>query len=179
TWLFAFFKQSKQDALILAVTSLLPVFVISIRWASCFGDTSRLGVALTTLIFRVVHGLFLIVCLCVALDPPFSPRFNALRVGLGIPFLTLSYLDALSVGYFTAYFLLLCGRHPPSLMRASPLMRAFSGSVTGAIWLLLVIMPVALFSRNLPQIRVANGPFLRDYANLLLQALPVQGAVVL
>src|SRR5262249_23239370 len=131
TWLFAFFKQQKQDALILGVISLLPVFVISIKWASYFGDTSRLGVALTTLIFRVVHGLFLIVGLWVALDPPFSPRFNPLREELGIPYLTLSYLGALSVGYLAGYFLLLFGSPPSGAMRPSPLMRATSAAITG------------------------------------------------
>src|SRR5207249_4020335 len=105
--IFRYFKNFKQDALLLGVTSLLPIFVISIRWASYFGDTSRLGVALTNLIFRVVHWLFLVVCVWVALDPQFSPRFNFLSKWFGIPFLTLSFLGALSIGYFTGYFLLL------------------------------------------------------------------------
>ena len=61
------------DALLLAVTSLLPILVISIKWASYFGDTSRLGVALTTIIFHIVHALFLVVCIWVAMYPPFSP----------------------------------------------------------------------------------------------------------
>ena len=57
----------------LALTSLVPVFSISIRWASYFGDTSKLGIALATFMFHLVHGLFLVACIWVALDPPFSP----------------------------------------------------------------------------------------------------------
>src|SRR5207245_7190722 len=86
--LFNFFNRTKLEALVLAVTSVLPILWMAIRWASYFGDTSRLGVALTTLIFHVVAGLFLVLCIYVALDPPFSAR----NKGLGVPFLTLSYL---------------------------------------------------------------------------------------
>ena len=39
--------------------------------------------------------------------------------------------------------------------------------VTGGIWLLLLLALVALVCRNLPQIRIANGPMLSQYAALL------------
>jgi len=106
--LMMFYKYGRQDVALLALTSLLPVFIISIRWASYFGDTSRLGIALATFMFHVVHGLFLIACIWVALDPPFSPR----NKGFGSPFLTFYYLGALSVGYCSGYFLLLFGPNP-------------------------------------------------------------------
>ena len=54
--------------------SLIPLLFISIRWPSYFGDTSRLGVALTTFVFHLAHALFLGVLVWVALNPPFTPQ---------------------------------------------------------------------------------------------------------
>ncbi|MEY2429758.1 MAG: hypothetical protein QOJ40_2643 [Verrucomicrobiota bacterium] len=174
------FRQAHQDALLLAVTSLLPILVISIRWASYFGDTSRLGIALTTAIFHLVHGVFLVVCIWVALDPPFSPRFSPLGhdPGAAFPFLTLSYLGALSIGYFSGYFLLIFGRRPDSSERQPLYLRIINSVIVSLVWLLFLLAPAALIYRNLPQIRVTNGSSLKHYASLMKQAL-VPGAVIL
>ena len=161
--------------MLLALTSLVPVFVISIRWASYFGDNSKLGIALATFMFHVVHGLFLVACIWVALDPPFSPR----NKGFGVPFLTFYYLGALTVGYCSGYFLLLFGERPIAHAVQPPLVRLINSAVTGAIWLLLLLTPAALIYRNLPQIRITNGPMLKHYAALLAQSLPPQRAVLL
>jgi tetratricopeptide (TPR) repeat protein len=160
---------------LLALTSVLPVFIIGIRWASYFGDTSKLGIALATFMFHVVHALFLLACIWVALDPPFSPR----NKGFGIPFLTFYYLGALTVGYCSGYFLLLFGGRSDRPRRLPPHVRFFNGAVTGAIWLLLLLTPCALIYRNLHQIRVTNGPMLKHYAAMLAQPLPPQRAVLL
>jgi hypothetical protein len=48
-----------------------------------------------------------------AFDPPFSPR----HLSLGTPLLTLYYLGALSVGYFSGYFLLIFGNAPSSRLQ--------------------------------------------------------------
>ena len=176
--LIGFFRQAHQDALLLAVTSLLPILVISIRWASYFGDTSRLGVALTTAIFHLVHGVFLVVCIWVALDPPFSPRFSPLGKEPGIPFLRLSYLSALSIGYFSGYFLLIFGGGADRPQRQPLYLRLINFVILSVVWLLLLIAPAALIYRNLPQIRVTNGPILKQYADSMYQTLPL-GAIVL
>ena len=47
---------------------------MSIRWKSSFGDTSQIGMALASFMFHLVHAVFLVVCVWVAFDPPFSPR---------------------------------------------------------------------------------------------------------
>jgi tetratricopeptide (TPR) repeat protein len=47
------------------------------------------------------------------------------------------------------------------------------------VWLLLVIAPVGLIYRNLPQLRAINGPLLKHYTSLTTEGLPAQGAVVL
>lgn len=172
--LLMLYKYGREVVLLLCLTSVVPIFIISLRWASYFGDSSRLGVALATFMFHVVHALFLVACIWVALDPPFSPR----NKGFGIPFLTFYYLGALSVGYFSGYFLLLfSGKSAPS-KRTPSYLRPVNVAVTGAIWLLLVLTPAALIYRNLPQIRTTNGPMLSDYAALLALGLPPRGAVL-
>jgi hypothetical protein len=95
---------------LMSLTSLIPVFVLAIRWGSSFGDSSRIGAALASFMFSLVHGVILGVCIWAVFDPPFSPR----QLGLGTPSLTLYYLGALSVGYFSGYFLLVFGKEPSS-----------------------------------------------------------------
>lgn len=170
-----FYKFGRQEVALLALTSLLPIFIISIRWASYFGDTSRLGIALATFMFHVVHALFLVACIWVALDPPFSPR----NKGFGSPFLTFYYLGALSVGYCAGYFLLVFSKDPNQARRSPPQLRLVNTAVTGAVWLLLLLAPLALVYRNLPQIRTTNGPALQRYAALQAESLPPQRAVLL
>lgn len=155
--------------------SLLPVFVIGIRWASYFGDTSKLGVALATIMFHVLHGFFLLACIWVALDPRMSPR----HTGLWTSFLSFYYLGALCVGYFSGYFLLVFGARPERSGRTPWYLSLTYSAITGGIWLLLVVAPAALVYRNLPQIRTTNGPLLKRYATSMLQALPPNRTVVL
>ena len=62
---------------ILALTSLLPILVLSIRWKSLTvqsSDDSRLGVFLTKATGHSLHGLFFVIALWIGLDPDFSPR---------------------------------------------------------------------------------------------------------
>jgi hypothetical protein len=100
--LFLFRPDLRQVVALLSLTSLLPVFVLAIRWKSGFGDSSQIGSTLASVMFHLIHAVFLGLCVWVAFDPPFSPR----HLGLGIPFLTFYYLGALSAGYYGGYFLL-------------------------------------------------------------------------
>ena len=168
-----FCNHNRQDGLLLALLSLVPLFSISIRWPSYFGDSSRLGVAFTTFIFHLIHGLFLVVLLWVALNPTFSPYSR----GYG-SFLTYYYLGALTIGYCSGYFLLLF-RGRIDRRRVPPAVILINKVVTAAIWLLVVVTPLALIVRNLPQIRTTNGPMLKQYSALLAQSLPAQRAVLL
>ncbi len=169
------FKYGRQMVLLLALTSLVPVLLISIRWSSYFGDTSELGVALATFMFHVVHLLFLGICIWVALDPAFSPR----NKGWGIPFLTFYYLGALSVGYCSAYFLSVFSINPQSSRRMPSHLKLINRIVTAAVWALLFLTPAALLYRNWPQIQTTNGPMLKQYASLLANSLPTNNTVVL
>jgi tetratricopeptide (TPR) repeat protein len=172
--LHAYFTYAKDQALLLAVTSLIPIFLIGLRWSPYFGDNSRLGTWMTTVTFQVVQGVFLGACIWVALDPKLSPRNS----GFGTPCFTLFYLGALSVGYFSGYFLLVHGRPPRGLRKpSSPTL--VNRCVLGAVWLLLPTVPALLVWRNLPQIRLTNGPLLKQYAARQAEVLPPQGAVLL
>jgi tetratricopeptide (TPR) repeat protein len=159
---------------IVAIPSLLPVLAVSVKWPSYFGDTSQLGIAIATFASHLVHALFFVLCVWIALDPDvrLSPRANM----PGIGFLTLYYLGALSIGYFSGYFLLLFAPDPK---RPSGFLRLVNWSITGLVWGLFLIAGITLASKNLPHIRAANGNIPRDYADLLVKGLPQKGAVVL
>ena len=159
---------------LMALTSLLPVLVLSIRSELQFGDTSPLGVSLATAVYHIVHALFLVACLWVMLDPAFSPRFK----GFGLPFLGLYYLSALSVGYFSGYFLLvfrplvLRGRRTPFLVQLS------HRAAIAVVILLAVATPAALLIKNLPTIRNTNHSALTDLTQLATEQLPRSGYVL-
>jgi hypothetical protein len=50
--------------LLLSFTSILPVLFMGIRWPASFGDISPVGNALTALMTHIIHGLFLVACVC-------------------------------------------------------------------------------------------------------------------
>ncbi|MGA2853778.1 MAG: DUF2723 domain-containing protein, partial [Verrucomicrobiota bacterium] len=99
---YGFHPQLYLEQLSLLLAYLMPLFVLSIRWKSSFGDDSRIGMALTGFIFHLIHAVFLAVCVWLLFDPPFSPRHK----GFGMLFY---YLIALSGGYYSGYFLLVFG----------------------------------------------------------------------
>ena len=97
-----------QITVVVFSSSLLPVIAMSIRWPSTLGDTSAAGAMLQNLMFKIVHLVFLGICLWVMFDPPFSPRER----GLGVSFLSFYYLSALAIGYYAGYVMLVFGPLP-------------------------------------------------------------------
>ena len=93
------------EAVLLAYLSRV---AMAIRWKSSFGDHSQIGSVLTIFLFHLACAGCLVLCIWMAFDPPFSPR----RLALGPAFLTLYYLGALSIGYFSGYLLLVFGKAP-------------------------------------------------------------------
>ncbi len=157
---------------ILALPSLIPLLMISIRWPSRFGDTTALGVTLTAWSFRVAHAAFFLAGLWVVFDPPFSGR------GFGLPFLSFSYIGALCLGYFAGYFLLISRPAQSRHRRPSPSAPWVHQTVTAAVCLLAVLVPAGLLYRNLAQIRATNGPLIKQFGDGLVEDLPERGVVL-
>ena len=105
--------SNRLVVMVMACTSILPLLLLGIRWPVSFGDTNAAASAITTVLLRLVHFLFLVACVYTAFDHLFSPRklVKAQQVvGVGAPFITFYYLGSLSAGYFLGYLLLLFGK---------------------------------------------------------------------
>jgi tetratricopeptide (TPR) repeat protein len=160
-----------EDIILPIVISLVPLLLLSIRWK--IGDTSRIGSGFTNLTFHGIHAIFLVVCVWLVFDPPFSPR----EKGLG---LTLYYLIALNAGYYAGYFLLVFGKKHPRAGEFQPIVIVlFNRAVVGCVWLLAILAVAGLFYKNGPLIRMINNRALGEYASLISEKLPDHGAILL
>jgi len=172
----AFFNNgSIRDTLgLMSLSSLAPVLMLAIRWHASFGDTSQMGRALATLMFHFVHAVFLIVCIWVAFDPPFSPR----EKGFG---LTLYYLSALCVGYYSGYFLLVFRNELGTRFQQRGLAQFnfLNFLVVVGLGLIFVSAIAGLFYKNTPLIREVNDHTLSRYNSLIVQSLPAAGGILL
>ena len=162
---------------LLSVSSLAPLLIMSIRWHSSFGDTSQLGRALASLMYHLVHAVLLLVCIWAAFDSPISPREKE-PMGSG---LTLYYLGALSVGYYSGYFLLVFRRELGTRfqVRGAPPFNFVNFLAVLLVWLLLVSAVAGLLYKNAPLIQAANNDMLRRYASLSAGNLPPSEGVLL
>ncbi len=154
---------------VLALTWLLPLIVLSIRWKSHtvqLGDDTPLGVFLTKATGHVVHGLFFVMSGWIALDPSFSPR----HLGRGTPMLSYYYLSALVFGYCAGYFLLFGAGGVPRRYAKLP-------RVAGGV--LICVLPLVLLWRNSGQMVATNGLAVREFARQLFADLPPGQCVVL
>jgi tetratricopeptide (TPR) repeat protein len=170
---FGLHPQTYLETLSLLLAYLMPLLMLAIRWKSSFGDRSRIGMALASLMFHLLHGLFLAGCVWLVFDPPFSPRHK----GFGLP---IYYLIALSAGYYSGYFLLIFGKKIITRRghQAEPLQWLDRYVVTG-VWLLAVATVAGLAYRNTPQIRDTNGDTFRRYTSLVEEKLPAKGGYLL
>ncbi|HUR45023.1 MAG TPA: tetratricopeptide repeat protein [Candidatus Saccharimonadales bacterium] len=164
--------------LLVSLTSVVPVAFMGIRWPASFGDINAAGNALTNLMMHVIHAVFLLACLYVSFDPSFSPRK---LTGEMLAFLPLYYLGALSVGYYSGYFLLVFKPGPAQRgwPRTSTFRKALNYSILGLVLLAAVAAPVRLVWLNLPKVKVAAGKDLSKFGTLALESLPPQGAIVM
>jgi tetratricopeptide (TPR) repeat protein len=182
-----FFVQPeiRKTVLLLSTASLLPVLIMAIRWGSSFGDSSRMGLALASFMFHVIHAILFLVCVWVAFDSPFSPRHLDPRS----PFLTFYYLGALSVGYFTGYFLLVFSsvaeershersRNRSQRPRLDPY-QSLNRVVLVGVWLFAAVAMTGLAYKNIPQIRAINDDTFKRYAALVEANLPRGGGILL
>ena len=139
------------------------------------------------LIFQYLYGFCLLAGLWLALEPNGGPeamlvqRYSALP-----PLLTLVYLNALGVGYFTAHFLLVFGadwdsirRHEPRFSPPPFLPAWLRRTLPPALQALPVLMLTALAVRNFPALAATNQTPLLQFGQLAAQALPPGGGIVL
>ncbi len=175
-----FYYSNRDTAVLLALVSLFPLFFMSLRWQSFSGGTMMAGAWLVTLPFHIAHALFLGVCLWVFLDPPFSPRVAGRALGGGISFLTLYYLAALSLGYYSGYFLQRFGRSEPvDPNNPMPVRRNWGPLVQGLAVVLVLALPGLLLLKNFPLLHIAHSSDLRQYADAAAAALPPAGGALL
>ncbi len=164
----------RETLFLLSLSSLVPVLMLSIRWGAFFGDPSPIGTALASFMFHLVHAIFLVVCIWVAFDPPFSPR----EKGFGLMFY---YLGALSVGYYSGYFLLVFGKQPvapPQQRKPSPF-DFLNILAVACVWLLFILAGVGLICKNAPQLQAVNDDTFRRYTSLVEENLPRSGGILL
>jgi tetratricopeptide (TPR) repeat protein len=182
--LFFVQPEVRKTLILLSPASLLPVLMLSIRWnlTGAGGDVSKTSLALTNLMFHLIHAVLLFLCVWVAFDPPFSPR----QLGHNMPYLafyytTFYFLGALSVGYYSGYFLLVFGKQPRERSRRSrpePFQFVNRG-VIACVWLFAAIVVTGLAYKNIPQIRNVNDDTFQKYAALAMETLPPTGAILL
>ena len=170
---------------VLGLTSLLPVAILGIRWASSFGDSSPMGAALASFMFHVVHGVFLVICLWGAFDSPLSPwAYSHQAVDLhpfyaGQPWLPLYLLAGLSVGYYSGYFLLVFNNQVQAARQESDLGRKLNALFTFLIGFCLLAVPIGLMGKNLSSIRATGSKSLADYGRHMIENLPNKNAVLI
>ena len=170
------FQYPKGRALLLSLTAILPLFMMGIRWSASLGDSNALSNRITTVMFYIVHTVFLVACTAVAFNPVFSPR----ALGYGLPFLPFYYLGALSIGYFSGYLLLVFGEEKPNAWeRPKGIFKLGYAAVVGVVLATSLGVPTALFLRNLPSIQAENGPALRQFAGHLAQSVPPEKTIIL
>lgn len=174
---FARVPDLRLDFFTASLTSLLPIFLIGIRWPSFQGDISPAAYKLAIIMFRVLHVMFLIFTFWVFMDPPFAGR----AIGKGyIPFLSFYYLSAMVTGYLIGYILLVFGKEPEkSWQRIGKSTLPVGKALLAVAWIAAVIAPTMLIWKNWKPIRTTNGPEFKRYATLLAAGLPEKNAVVL
>lgn len=179
-------SQIRQDLALISLVSLLPAFVMSFRWSASFGDSSRLGASLVNYFMHVVNAVLLGMLVWVAFDPPFSPARVLAATSFSIPALTLYYVAAVCIGYYSGYFLVIFGKPPvPSRRTAHP----DPALPAGLLWLCPVIVAAAmaglligaglLLYKNTPAVLARNDDSLGKYGRFSTQQLPAQGAILL
>jgi tetratricopeptide (TPR) repeat protein len=174
-----------RNVALMSLTTLLPLLVMGIRWSASFGDSSRLGMALTNLMVHIVYAAIFSVGVWICLNPPFSPEHLLAMPFMSSPCLPLYFLAALGIGYFCGYFLLVFGRKSVPSRRVEPQQPLPEGMlwlcpvVVGFTFVSTVIIVGALYYRNHEIIKRQNDNTLLKYAELATQNLPRPGAILL
>jgi tetratricopeptide (TPR) repeat protein len=140
-----------------------------------------LGSALTTWIFHLTHAVLLGVCIWAVFDTRFSLRDSQGKFDFNRDqMLPLYFLGALSIGYLTGYFLLIFKPLPQRGYRreSATTPRILNTASVTITCVLLVLVPLGLLYKNVPQIKITNDSAWRDYAAALTENLPPHAVVL-
>ncbi|MCD6050929.1 MAG: Tetratricopeptide repeat [Verrucomicrobia bacterium] len=171
----------KWIPLILSFVVFFPLISMGIRWPSNMGEANPIAAFLTLLMFYLIHAVFLGFSIWVMFDPTYSPRTMALLTGNPfLTFLTFNYLIALSIGYYSGYFLVIFRQSEQrGWKRQSGLSTVLSWLITIIVWIGPVVMAGFLVHRNLPTIRGNNTAAFKEYSQRMASQLPETGAILL
>lgn len=161
--------------LLISLATVVPAFVLAVRWPEGEGETSQAGVAMAAFITRFIHVVMLAAAVSVFFDPPWSPR----RLGMGFALLPFYFLAALAAGYYLGYLLLVARGPRRPHYRVGPGERLLGRVVPVVAVAVAVVIPAWLAAKNLPLIRANDGRLLYEFARSWADSLPVEGAYVI
>ncbi len=182
------YNYKRDVAVLLGLTSFIPVMLMCIRWRIFSADASPFGTWVANTMFNVAHMLFFVVCVWVTFDPPFSPA-NVSRL-LSLPFATsmlkLYYLSCLAIGYYSGYLLVVFSRpnvrdlgYRPGAEFRFFISQLTCSTVKGVVWTLTLLVPLGLFYKNYAIVRAENAGAAAQYGAFIAESLPRTGAIVL
>src|SRR5262249_49721966 len=124
---------------------------------------------LETAIVYLGHAGLLLASLVLVFDPPFSPEQVSQSLGLPVSLLGLYYVAALSIGYYSGFFLVI-------FRGTARYSRVIYGSLRWvtpkAMYALLAVAGLGLLARNIPAIRLVNGPSVARFSRYIMESLP-------
>ena len=177
----------RQVLLAFFLISVLPAFLIGLRFYHFLAGFNRLSYFIGAVFFQLVYGFFLLIGSWIMLDSPLSPR----RLAPGLPALPLYFLEALSIGFLVGHFLLTSEvqGEPPrrgrlsSFERHEKQLRLFTRVLKWlalvAILLLAAGLPATLVCKNFPILAAQRVNPCADYVRQVEHSLPPGGAVLI
>ncbi len=177
----------KQLLFTFFLISVLPVFLIGLRFYHFLSGFNRVNYFLGAVFFQLVYGFFFLMGLWIMLDAPLSPR----RLAPAMPTLPLYFLEALSIGFFAGHFLLTSETQPEPIQRLKVseferreqqlrfLTRLLKRLVLAGTLLLAAGIPVTLLCKNLPVLNRQRVDPAAAYIHQMAADLPPAGAVVI
>lgn len=179
-------QDVRHDLALMSLTSLLPAFLMSIRWSAGFGDSSRLGAALVNYTIHVVNAILFGVLLWVTFNPPFGARALAQEIIPRASALPLYYVGALCIGYYCGYALLIFGQAPVPTRRNTrpdpalpPTLLWLCPVIVAGTLAVIVLFGGLLIYRNRAIVSAVNDDSLLKYAQFARQSLPYDRAILL
>jgi tetratricopeptide (TPR) repeat protein len=164
--------------LVAALATILPLIFAGVRWPSFLGEVSAAGNVLTQFMIKALHVVFLALPLLTLCEFSFSP--SARMREMPNSFLTLYYISALGVGYFSGYLLLVFGRNAPaSWEKPSAAQVVLNRIVVVLVWVLAIGAPLGLLWTNFPNLSASNSPALSQFFDYVVEGLPPKDAIVL